>query len=241
MQFDAKYETKRIINWIHEYFQATDFNVVIGISGGKDSSVVVALCVEALDKDRVIGIMLPNEKQDLSDGLQLAEHLGIEYKIINIGKTVQAYIDECEKSGLKISEVAKGNAIDAIRMATLYTVAASENALVANTSNLSENYIGYTTKFGTSRGDFSPLEDYTVTEVKAIGRELGLPENLIEKIPADGLSGMTDEENIGFSYDILDRYIREGVCEDSEIKVKIDMMHKNSRHKFFLPKLDRNE
>lgn len=239
--FNAKKEKERIVQWIQDYFAGTNFNAVIGISGGKDSSIVAALCVEALGKGRVIGVLMPKgEQADIADSLQLVNHLGIKHRIINIGKPVDAYIRAMQEDGQELSKMALVNIPDHIRMAMLYSTGASENALVANTSNLSENYIGYTTKFGTSKGDFSPLSDYTVTEAKAIGKELGLPLNLIDKTPADGLSGLTDEQNIGFPYAVLDVYIREGICEDAEIKAKIDKMHTNSRHKFTMPKCEYN-
>ena len=110
-------------------------------------------------------------------------------------------------------------------MATLYAVSQSVNGRVANTCNLSEDWVGYSTKFGDAAGDFSPLSRLTVSEVKAIGRELGLPAELVDKTPSDGLCGKTDEMNLGFSYDVLDKYIRTGVIEDEAVKVKIDSMH----------------
>ncbi|MCL2739880.1 MAG: NAD(+) synthase [Oscillospiraceae bacterium] len=236
--FDASIEKDKITGWIREYVSGTPFeNVVVGISGGKDSSVVAALCVAALGRERVFGALLPHGAQaDIADSMQLVNHLRIWHTTINIEKSVQAAISETLKAGLEIGEVAKGNIVDSMRMARLYAVGASLGALVANCSNLSENYVGYTTKFGTGRGDFSPLADYTNTEVKAIGRELGLPENLIEKAPADGLSPLTDEESFGFSYEVLDKYIRSGICEDAAIKAKIDKMHASTRHKFDMPK-----
>ena len=118
-----------------------------------------------------------------------------------------------------------------IRMSVLYAVSQTMNGRVANTCNLSEDWVGYSTSYGDSVGDFSPLSNLTVTEVKAVGRELGLPGHLIDKVPADGLCGKTDEENLGFAYDVLDKYIRTGVCEDLEVKKKIDMMHNKNLFK----------
>jgi len=231
MQFNSKHETQRIIDWIREYFKDTDFKAIIGISGGKDSAVVAALCTVALGKDRVIGVMMPQGEQNLTYGMQLIQHLGIAYKIINIEKTVNAYIEEMLECGQEITDEAKINIPAAIRMARLYSVAAAEGGLVANTCNLSEDWIGYSTKFGDSKGDFSPLADYTVTEIKQIGTELGLPPNLVNKTPADDLQPLADEERIGFTYDILDIYIRTGTCANPEIKAKIDKMHKANLHK----------
>ena len=110
-------------------------------------------------------------------------------------------------------------------MAVLYAVAQSHNGRVANTCNLSEDWVGYSTRYGDAAGDFSPISCFTVQEVKAIGRYLGLPKELIEKPPADGLCGKTDEENLGFTYAVLDRYIREGVEPEPDIKAKIDRLH----------------
>ena len=119
-------------------------------------------------------------------------------------------------------------------MATVYAISQCLNGRVVNTCNLSEDWIGYSTRYGDSVGDFSPLSKLTVTEVKAIGYELGLPVELIEKVPADGLCGKTDEENIGFSYAVLDKYIRQGICEDSDIKQKIDILHTRNLFKLEL-------
>jgi len=242
MPFNAKTEKEKIITWIKEYFAPTpDFKAVVGISGGKDSAIVTALCVAALGKEKVLGILLPNGKQkDITDSLHIVNHLEIHHKEINIEKSVEAFINETLESGQYLSQIARTNIPDALRMAKLYAVAATESALVANTSNLSENYIGYTTKFGTSRGDFSPLSDYTVTEVKLIGHELGLPESLINKTPSDGLTEKSDEEKFGFTYEVLDKYIRTGLCENPETKKIIDNMHRSTRHKFTIPKCEYN-
>ena len=119
-------------------------------------------------------------------------------------------------------------------MCMLYAISQSRNGRVANTCNLSEDYVGYATRYGDGAGDFSPLANLTVTEVKAIGRELGLPYELIDKTPSDGLCGLSDEDNLGFSYDTLDKYIRQGICEDEYIKAKIDSMHEKNLFKLQL-------
>jgi len=243
MQFDAKREKDRIVQWIRDlYKDMPDYKAVVGISGGKDSSVVAALLVEALGKDRVIGVLMPQgEQKDIADSLQLVNHLGIKHKVINIGETVKTHIDVCARCGLYYNDMARTNLPAAIRMATLYSVAAVEKALVANTCNMSEDYIGYSTKFGDARGDFSPLADYTVTEVRLIGEVLGLPSNLVHKTPSDGLQPKTDEENLGFTYAVLDRYIREGICEDAATKANIDRRHKANLHKILpMPKCEYN-
>lgn len=224
----------RIVEWIKEWFESNGqgCNAVIGISGGKDSSIVAALCVEALGKDRVIGVLMPNgEQADINDAIQLVEHLGIKYYVINIKDAVDGVVREMTACGIDISEQTRINLPPRIRMSTLYAVSQSHNGRVANTCNLSEDWIGYSTRYGDSAGDFSPLCNVTVTEAKAIGEALGLPHNLVHKTPSDGLSGMSDEEKIGFTYDALDKYIRTGVCEDADTKAKIDRLNRINRFK----------
>lgn len=224
----------RIVEWIREWFEINGkgCNAVIGISGGKDSSIVAALCVEALGKDRVIGVLMPNgEQADINDAIQLVEHLGIKYYVINIKDAVDGVVREMTACGIDISEQTRINLPPRIRMSTLYAVSQSHNGRVANTCNLSEDWIGYSTRYGDSAGDFSPLCNVTVTEAKAIGEVLGLPHNLVHKTPSDGLSGMSDEEKIGFTYEALDKYIRTGVCEDADTKAKIDRLNRINRFK----------
>ena len=224
----------RIVDWIREWFEINGkgCNAVIGISGGKDSSIVAALCAEALGKDRVIGVLMPNgEQADINDAIQLVEHLGIKYYIINIKDSVDGVVREMISAGIEISEQTRINLPPRIRMSTLYAVSQSYNGRVANTCNLSEDWIGYSTRYGDSAGDFSPLCNVTVTEAKAIGEILGLPHNLVHKTPSDGLSGMSDEEKIGFTYEVLDKYIRTGVCEDADTKAKIDRMNRINKFK----------
>lgn len=223
-----------LIKWIKDWFKQNgpECNVIVGISGGKDSSVVAALCAEALGKDRVIGVLMPNgEQADIDDSKQLVEHLGIKHYIINIKDSVDGILRNLEASGMEISEQTRINLPPRIRMSTLYAVSQSHNGRVANTCNLSEDWIGYSTRYGDSAGDFSPLAHLTVTEVRAIGALCHLPENLVQKTPSDGLCGKSDEEKIGFSYDVLDQYIRTGICEDAKIKEKIDRMYRMNRFK----------
>jgi len=225
----------RLIQWIQEYFKENarkDTMAVIGISGGKDSSVVASLCVEALGVDRVIGVLMPNGIQkDIDSALQLVKHLGIKNMTINIEDSLSALYNSLTASKEIINEQVTINTPARLRMTTLYMVAGSLGGRVANTCNLSESYVGYSTKFGDNAGDFSPLGNLTVNEVKQIGYELNLPRELIEKIPEDGLSNETDEDRFGFTYKALDKYIRSGICDSLETKEKIDKMHKMSRHK----------
>ena len=233
--FDAKTVKQQIVEWISDYFLSNaspETKAVIGISGGKDSSIVAALCVEALGRNRVLGVLLPQGAQhDINMAYDLCKTLDIEHVEINIKEPVQALYDGIESAGLTLSDVATINTPARIRMTALYAVSGIVGGRVANTSNLSEDWVGYATKFGDAAGDFSPLSNLTVTEVKAIGRELGLAPKFIDKVPIDGLCGKTDEDSLGFTYEALDRYIRQGICEDGSVKEKIDKLYKMNRHK----------
>ena len=235
--FDAGKVKNDIVNWIREFFEANGkgCNAVIGISGGKDSSVAAALCVEALGKERVIGVLMPRGVQhDIECSKQLVEFLGIDNYTINVGDACDA-VEKCVAKALgDFSETSKVNLPPRVRMATLYAVSQSKNGRVVNTCNLSEDWVGYSTRYGDAAGDFSPLSKLTVEEVKAIGHELGLPENLVEKTPIDGLCDKTDEDNLGFTYAVLDKYIRTGICEDEEIKKLIDRKHELNKFKLEL-------
>ena len=232
--FDAKTVKDECVRWIQEFFRQNgpDCNAIVGISGGKDSSVVAALCVEALGKNRVIGVLMPcGQQHDIDMAQLLVTHLGIKHYTINIQGAVEAM-----KAAMPfdLSAQSKTNLPPRIRMATLYAVAQSHNGRVANTCNLSEDWVGYSTRYGDAAGDFSPCSHLTVQEVKAVGRELGLPEVLVEKVPIDGLCGKTDEENLGFRYAELDRYIRTGEIDEPEKKAKIDRLHRMNRFKLEL-------
>lgn len=226
--FDVKKTTEAAIQWIRDWFESNGkgCNAVIGISGGKDSSIVAALCVQALGKDRVIGVLMPNgEQSDIDCSKQLVAHLGIPYYICNIKNSVDGVLESLQNAGVEISRQTTINLPPRIRMSTLYALSQSMNGRVANTCNLSEDWVGYSTRYGDAAGDFSPLGKLTVQEVKAIGAYLGLPTNLVEKVPSDGLTSRTDEDNLGFTYAVLDRYIRTGVCEDADTKTRIDRLH----------------
>jgi NAD+ synthase len=242
--FNAKNIKDELVKWIRDWFEENgpSCNAVIGISGGKDSSVVAALCVEALGKDRVIGVMMPQGfQEDIKTSYAIINHLGIRSIQVDIGDAVTEVINNI-KYGIYDMTYQGPNAIDIsrqtlvnlpprIRMATLYAISQSLNGRVSNNCNLSEDWVGYSTRWGDSVGDFAPLANLTVTEVKAVGYELGLPTEFIEKVPSDGLCGKTDEDNLGFSYDTLDHYIRTGVCEDRDAKEKIDRLHENNQFK----------
>ena len=237
MEFCANEMKEALIAWIRVWFEKNGrgCNAVIGISGGKDSSVCAALCVEALGRGRVIGVLMPNGTQsDISDSRQLVEHLGIQNVTINVADAVNAVHTQLKNVGIEVSSQSEINLPPRVRMSVLYAVSQSMNGRVINTCNLSEDWVGYSTRYGDSAGDVSLLGKLTVQEVKALGRELGLPKNLVEKTPSDGLCGSTDEQKLGFSYAVLDRYIREGICEDTQVKEKIDRLHRSNRFKLEL-------
>lgn len=237
MSFDALKVKNDIVKWIQDWFEINGKGCkgVLGISGGKDSSVVAALLVEALGKENVVGVLMPNGEQfDIDVSEALVKHLGIKSYVVNIKEAYDGVISELNKSGIGLTPQAVTNLPPRLRMTTVYAVSQCVNGRVANTCNLSEDWVGYSTRYGDSAGDFSPLAKLTVQEVKEIGRALGLPDMFVDKVPIDGLCGKTDEDNLGFTYATLDRYIREGVCEDEEIKAKIDRMHRINQFKLEL-------
>ena len=235
-KFDAKKVTDDIVAWIRDFFEKNGpgCNAVLGISGGKDSSVCAALCVKALGADRVIGVLMPNGVQgDIDVARALCEHLGIKSYEINIKDAYDGMMRQLE-GALEISTQSVCNLPPRLRMSAVYAVSQSVNGRVVNTCNLSEDWVGYSTRYGDSVGDFSPLSRLTVAEVKEVGRVLLLPDMFVDKTPIDGLCGKTDEENLGFTYAVLDRYIREGICEDQDIKELIDRKHRQNLFKLEL-------
>ena len=241
-------KTQACIQWIKEYFKDNpDGKAIIGISGGKDSTIAAALCVEALGADRVIGVLMPNGKQkDISDSYEICGYLGIQSYEININQAYEGLIAGVaigiDKGFAPLEEtfafvdnnpMVKTNLPARLRMTTLYAVAAFyPNSRVVNTCNRSEDYVGYSTKYGDAAGDFSPLGNLTVREVLEIGDELGLPERLVHKAPSDGMCGKTDEDNLGFTYEQLDDHILGTAAVDEEVVEKIQRLHKVTRHKY---------
>lgn len=233
--FNAEKVKTQCVAWIREFFEENGkgCKAVVGISGGKDSSVTAALCVEALGKENVVGVLMPyGEQEDIDMAYMLVDHLGIRHYEINIKQAVDSILEEMKE--FEISGQTRTNLPARIRMSTLYAVSQSLKGRVANTCNLSEDWVGYSTRYGDAAGDFSPLCSLTVTEVKQIGEALGLPDALTQKTPIDGLSGKTDEENLGFTYAELDRYIRTGEIEDMEKKARIDWLHEKNLFKLQL-------
>jgi NAD+ synthase len=237
--FDVQKTKDGCVGWIRDFFEKNGpgCNAVVGISGGKDSSVVAALCAEALGKDRVIGVLMPNgEQSDIDMAKLLVDSLGIRSVVVNIKDAFDATVRNIP---IGLSAQSRINLAPRLRMATLYAVSQSCNGRVANTCNLSEDWVGYSTRYGDSVGDFSPLSHLTVQEVKAVGRLLGLPGALVDKAPSDGLTGKTDEDNLGFTYAELDRYIREGIIDDAAKKEKIDRLHAKNAFKLeLMPSFD---
>ena len=244
--FNAQRIKGEIVNWIRDTFQenGNNCNAVIGISGGIDSSTVAALCVEALGKDRVFGVLMPNGTQsDIDSAYELVNHLDIKYTEVNIEQAYKGVIENIDAYfdpkvdgyyDIEISAQTRINLPARLRMATLYAVSQSMNGRVMNTCNLSEDYIGYSTRYGDAAGDFSPLAMLTKTEVIAIAEACGLPNELAHKTPTDGLCGKTDEDNFGFTYAVLDKYIRTGICDDEKVKAKINEMHEKNMFKLQL-------
>ena len=238
--FNAEKIKNELVEWIRDWFDKNgkDCKAVIGISGGKDSSVVAALCVEALGKDRVVGVLMPNgEQSDFGDAISICQFLDISFTVQNICNIFDEFIRNLEYPidgniyRIKQSEQTKINLPPRIRMTTLYAISQSINGRVACTDNLSESYIGYSTRWGDNVGDFCPLANLTSEEVVAIGDALGLPYELTHKVPSDGLCGKTDEDRFGFTYEVLNKYIRTGICEDEETKKKIDEIHQRNLFK----------
>lgn len=232
--FDGKKVKEEIISWIKEYFEKTNGKgAVVGISGGKDSTVVSKLLVEALGKERVFAVLMPNgEQKDIADSKRVVEGLGVEYKIVNIEKAYKGFLEEVEvDAGFEITAQPKTNIPPRLRMTTLYAIAGTLGYMVAGTGNKSEAFVGYSTKWGDGAHDFNPIADLTTEEVVAVGEALGLPEDLIKKAPSDGLTGKTDEDNLGFTYNQINEVIDNGTCGDKELDERILRRHSWNKHK----------
>lgn len=235
--FDAVAELPHILDGIKKYFVNNgneNTKAVIGISGGKDSTIAAALLVRALGKDRVIGVMMPEGTQpDIADSEEVIELLGIKHYEVNIGMAMEKLTDEIPNELFgKNNPIYYTNTPARLRMATLYGIAALVGGRVIHTGNASEMYVGYTTKYGDMAGDFSIFKDYYVREILALGNILEeLPPHLVNKAPGDGMSGKTDEDNFGFSYEALDAYILDNVYPDYDTLRKIEERHDRNLHK----------
>lgn len=255
------YTKNEIVNWIKEYAKASNLRgVVLGISGGKDSAVVAALCCEALGKHNVFGVLMPNNVQsDISDSIAVVDFLGIKNVTVNIGETYNSLVNTINGAMVHnvfepdttnkpvhdfLNDKTKTNIPPRLRMTILYAVAQELGYRVAGTGNRSEAYVGWFTKWGDGAHDFNPIAHLTTEQVINVGLELGLPEHLVKKTPADGLTGKSDEDNLGFTYKKLNDFILkseikstyvgdndEESIDDVVVKLKIEKLHKISAHK----------
>lgn len=219
--------TRNCVNWTKSILEKNhQTKVVIGISGGKDSSVVAAICAKAIGPENVIGVMMPNgEQKDIADSQSLIAHLGIKSTTVNIGN---AFNDLCNdiNLGVELSYDTKTNLPARLRMSTLYAVAQTVGGFVANTCNLSEDTVGYATLYGDNAGSFAAISKLTTEEVMEIGDDLGLPFELVHKVPIDGLQPKTDEDKLGFTYHEVNELIRRGIKGPHFEKI-MDMYRKN--------------
>ena len=232
--FDVKAVRKELVKWIKDWFETNGpgCNAIIGLSGGKDSTIVAALCAEAIGPERVIGVAMPDKGQGLNDAEKIAKYLGIKFMVMPIGNACWELEHTHINENFEWSKQSTQNIPPRIRMTMLYALSQTFNGRVADTCNLSENYIGYATIFGDAAGAFSPLGRLTVTEVYALGDEMGLPYEWVHKTPDDGLPhSRPDEEKFGFTYETLDKYIREDIDPGDEIREKIERMHVMSQFK----------
>lgn len=234
--FNALKIKDEIVQWIREYFAGagSQATAVIGISGGKDSTIIAALCVEAIGADRVHGVLMPNKLQkDFDDAMAVIECLGISYDIVNIGSLVDGFLLNLSMSGAMTekNQYIDNNLPMLTRRTVLQSIAYLRNGRIVNTTNLSELYIGYITTGDNILGNFAPIIDLTATEVILVGKECkSLPLYLVEKTPEDGMCGMSDEERFGFSYPVLDTFIREGYAPKMALS-NITAMHATSEFK----------
>jgi NAD+ synthase len=232
-KFDATQERINCVNWIKEWFSQfpEDKTAVIGMSGGKDSTIAAALIAEAIGKHRVIGVAMPDKNQGINDADRICEYLGIRYLEMSIDSITKGFTGK-----LNWSEQTLQNIPPRIRMTMLYAVAQTYNGFPVNTCNLSEDHIGYSTIFGDLAGAFSPIKEFTVTELLEIGDVMGIPSQWVHKTPDDGLPhSCPDEQKFGFSYAVLDEYIRtrkEPIGFNGEsVKEKIDHMYNMNKFK----------
>lgn len=252
MNFNVKEETKKVIEFIRNYYKENNLEgVILGISGGKDSAVVAALFVEALGKENVLGVTLPchSKEEDAIDAKLVSDYYGFDLINFDITGTFDAFKNELKNLGEFTLEEVKNSDINLkprLRMSTLYYLAALYSALkgktylVAGTSNKCELYVGYFTKGGDSVHDISSIADFTVDEVIEIGKYLNVPEKVLFKTPNDGLSNMTDEDKLGVKYKDIADFMEDANSVSEETRERIERLHKNNLHKFNIPTYRRN-
>ena len=247
MRFNGKKEAENVIKFVRDYYKSNNIKgAVVGLSGGKDSAVVTAILVEAIGKGNVVGVTMPcnSISEDKKDAEMIADFYGIECINYDLTDTFNTFKGELDKTGIEYSEKdLKNSDINVrprLRMATLYYIAALYSSLkggtylVAGTSNKSELYVGYFTKGGDQVHDFEVISDFTVSEVIKIGEYLKVPEKVLYKTPSDGLSGKSDEDKMGITYDDIEKYIYAKPLDEA-VKEKIARMHNNNKHKFNMP------
>ena len=231
-------ELNNAILWIRNYVKnAGAKGVVLGLSGGKDSAVVLAMAVKALGKENVITVSMPCHSQnaDYDDAKAAAERYGVKFITADLTRAYDEFENAIHsvigETGIEeLSGEAKVNAKPRLRMTCLYAIAQSLGYLVIGTGNLCEAMVGYTTKWGDSASDFNPLANFTVREVFRIGDFLGVPEQILKRAPSDGLGGQTDEEKLGVTYAQIEEMIETGNTEERAKEI-ILRKYNSSRHK----------
>ena len=237
--FNAELEIQNMITEIKKYFVQNGgktTKAIIGISGGKDSTIAAALLVRALGAENVFGVLMPcGEQTDIADSYKVVEYLHIPHVEVNIGSTMDALVEAIPEEHFGGgNDVFYTNTPARLRMTTLYGIAALVGGRVVHTGNASEMYVGYTTKFGDMAGDFSIFYDFYVREILAIGDALNLPAELVHKAPGDGMTGKTDEDNFGFTYEILDAYLLDNETPSYEVLRRIEERHERNLHKMHM-------
>lgn len=244
--------TNNIIKFVRDYYEENNiYGAVLGISGGKDSAVVAAILCKALGSERVVGLTMPcySKEEDMRDAKKISEYYGFRLLNIDLSDIFDDFKKEINLLGNYSLEDTKNSDINIkprMRMMSLYYMAQllskveGRTYLVVGTSNKSELYVGYFTKGGDSVHDIAPIGDLMVSEVIKVGEVLGVPGEVLYKTPSDGLSGMSDEDKMGVSYDDIERYILKDDTLDKGISLKIEKMHNNSRHKFIIPMYEKD-
>jgi len=236
---DKEQRVRSLVDWIKDKVMAAGRRgVVLGMSGGVDSSMLAALCKRALPLN-VIGLIMPcySIDQDKDHAEAVARQFEVPTKMVVLNAAYDALLHVLPdfKPDQSAARIAQANIKARLRMISLYYVANQMNYLVAGAGNRSEITIGYFTKYGDAGADMLPLGNLVKKEVRELARYLGVPQAIIDKAPSAGLwQGQTDESEMGFSYDTLDRYILTGTAPD-DIKSHIEFMKAGCRHKTQMP------